>query len=33
MNKISSKDALLAEYNACKGNLVLRCTSPHDINS
>ena len=33
MNKISSKDALLSEYNACKGNLVLRCTSPHDINS
>ena len=33
MNKISSKDALFSEYNACKGNLVLRCTSPHDINS
>ncbi len=33
MNKIVSKDALLAEFNACKGRLALRCTAPHNIQS
>ena len=33
MNKIVSKDALFAEYNACKGLMALRCTAEHDIHS
>ncbi|MBQ4337507.1 MAG: NAD(P)H-dependent oxidoreductase subunit E, partial [Lentisphaeria bacterium] len=33
MNKITSKDALFAEYNACKGLMALRCTEEHDIHS
>ena len=33
MNKITSKDALLEAYSACKGKLALRCLSEHDINS
>ena len=33
MNKIVSKDALIAEYNACKGLMALRCTAEHDIHS
>ncbi len=33
MNKITSKDALLEAYSACKGKLALRCVSEHDINS
>ena len=33
MNKITSKEALTAAYNAAKGRLVLRCTAAHDINS
>ncbi len=33
MNKITSKDCLLAAYNECKGKLVLRETASHDINS
>jgi len=33
MNKITSKEALIAAYNAAKGELALRCTDQHDINS
>ncbi len=33
MEKILSKEALLAAYNACKARLVLRCVNEHDINS
>ena len=33
MNKIASKDCLLAAYNECKGKLVLRETAAHDIRS
>ena len=33
MNKITSKECLLAAYNECKGKLVLRETAAHDINS
>ena len=33
MDKIVSREALLAEFNACKGMLALRCTSEHDIRS
>ena len=33
MNKISSKECLIAAYNECKGKLVLRETSEHDIKS
>ena len=33
MDKIVSREALLAEYNACKGMLALRCASEHDIRS
>ena len=33
MNKINSKECLIAAYNECKGKLVLRETSAHDIKS
>ena len=33
MNKINSKEALIAACNAAKGELALRCTDVHDINS
>ncbi len=33
MEKITSKDALFAAYNAAKGQLALRCTDKHDIQS
>ena len=33
MEKILSKEALIAAYNASKAKLVLRCVSEHDINS
>ena len=33
MNKITSKDCLIAAYNESKGKLVLRETAAHDINS
>ena len=33
MNKIASKDCLIAAYNECKGKLVLRETAAHDIKS
>ena len=33
MNKIVSKDCLLAAFNECKGKLVLRETAAHDIHS
>ncbi|MBR2873650.1 MAG: NAD(P)H-dependent oxidoreductase subunit E, partial [Lentisphaeria bacterium] len=33
MNKITSQEALNSAYNAAKGQLALRCTAAHDINS
>ena len=33
MNKINSKDALIAAYNDCKAQLYLRNSAAHDINS
>ncbi len=33
MNRITSKEDLLAVYNDCKNKLALRCVSEHDINS
>ncbi|MBO5725014.1 MAG: (2Fe-2S) ferredoxin domain-containing protein, partial [Lentisphaeria bacterium] len=33
MNIISSKEAMLKAYDACKGLLGLRSVAPHDLNS
>ena len=33
MNKITSREALEAAYNASKGELMLRITDKHDLNS
>ena len=33
MEMITSRESLMAAYNAAKGELALRCTDQHDINS